>query len=151
MLDREALLESVGPEARLEEEPELYVRAMLVHEGLCENARADGRDPVELRLGSGHAVAGAVWTTAAAVPVATVGLWVYGILVALTGAAVVGGLRRWWPTVARRAPRFLPRGRLLGVAAAATAIVVLGVAVIYPIREVRRPDNLGAAAPAVLR
>ncbi len=150
-LDREALVDSVGPEARMEEDPELYVHGMLVHEGL--HARGDTVEPgaVDLRLGPDYAVAGALWTTAAAVPVATIGLWVYGILVAFTGAGVAWGLRRTWPRVARRAPSFVPRGRLLGAAAAAVAIALLGLAVIYPIREIRRPDDLGAARPAVVR
>jgi hypothetical protein len=150
-LDREALFESVGSVARLEEEPNLYVRGMLVHEGLRAHAGVDGRGPIELRLDSGHAVGGALWTTIAAAAIAAVGLWLYGLLVALTGAGVAWGLRRWWPTVARRAPRFLPRGRLLGAAAAAAAITLLGIAVIYPIREIRRPDNLSLSAPAVVR
>ena len=94
-LDGEALLNSVGPEARLEAEPGLYVRGMLTHEGLTSHGGDNGHGPVELRLGSRHAVAGAWWTTAGAAAVATIGLWVYGLLVAATGATVAWALRRW--------------------------------------------------------
>jgi hypothetical protein len=145
------LIESVGPCAQLEEDPDLYVHGMLLHEGLRLDGAADEEDLVELRLRHGYAVAGALWTTAAAVPIATIALWVYGVMVALTGGVVAWALKRWWPAIARRAPGFLPRGRPLGAVAAALAIVVLGVAVIYPVRELRRPDTLGAVALAVAR
>jgi hypothetical protein len=148
---RDALLEAIGPAALLEEDPDVYVHGMLVHEGLRLDAGTHENDFVELRLAHGHAVAGALWTTAAAVPIATIALWAYGVMVALTGGAVAWALRRWWSAVARHAPGFLPRGRPIGAVAAATAIVLLGVAVIYPIRETRRPDYLGVVPPAVAR
>jgi hypothetical protein len=148
-IDRGSLLESMGPSMQREEEPDLYINGMLVHEGLRADAATDDGGAVELRLDPGLAVAGALWTTAAVLPVATIAFWVYGVLVALTGGAVAWGIRRWWPVIARTAPRFVPRGRLLGALAAGAAIAVLAAAVIYPIREIRRPDYLDAAPPAV--
>jgi hypothetical protein len=150
-IEPHALLKSVGPSAQREADPDLYVHGMLVHEGLRLDDAADEDDVVELELRHDHAVAGALWTTAAAVPIATIAFWAYGVMVALTGGAVAWALRRWWPVIARRAPGFLPRGRLLGAVTAATAIVLLGVAVLYPIREIRRPDNPGAVARALAR
>jgi hypothetical protein len=148
-IDRGSLLESMGQSLQREEEPDLYIRGMLVHQGLRADAATDDEGVVEVKLNPGHAVAGALWTTAAVLPVATIAFWAYGVLVALIGGAVAWGIRRWWPVIARTAPRFVPRGRLLGTLAAGAAIAVLVAAVIYPIREIRRPDHLGAAPPAV--
>jgi hypothetical protein len=149
-MDRDSLRELVGGCAQREEDPDLYLHGMLVHEGLRVETSADDPSVVELKLRPGYAVAGALWTTAAAFPVAAVGLWAYGAMVVVTGGAIAWALRRWWEKIARSAPGFLPRGRLLGAAAAAAAIIVLGAAVIYPIREIRRPDHLAVVLSAVI-
>ena len=150
-IDRDALLQTVGEQAQLEEDPDLFVRGMLLHEGLRARARADEREVIELELASGPAMAGAIWATAGAALVAAVGLWAYGLMVGLTGGAVAWAIRRWWRVIARRAPSYLPRGRVLGVVAAAGAILVLSAAVIIPIREIRRSEYLNVVAPAVIR
>jgi len=143
-MDRAELLRAVGPPAAAQEpDPDAYVRGLLLHEGLRCTAAAGG-DQVELRLEPGRALAGALCVVVPAVVVAFAGLWLYGLVVALAGGAAAFAVRRRWPLVARRAPRAIPRGWLLGAVAAGAAVVLVAVAVVWPVREARRPDNLGS-------
>jgi hypothetical protein len=146
-LDRGELLRAVGPAAEAHEpEPRVYAEGMLVHEGLrCAPPLAAGEREVELSLRPGRAILGALCVLVPATLVAFKGLWIYGIVVALAGAAVVWALGRWWHALARRAPRVIPRGFFLGVAAAVAAVGLVGVAIVLPVREARRPGVVVAA------
>jgi hypothetical protein len=150
-IDRDELVRLVGPPPEAHEpDPPGYARGLLIHEGLrCVPPLATAKGPVELRLEPDHALAGALFVLVPAVIAGVAGLWLYGLLMALTAAAVLFALRRRWPLLARRAPRVVPRGRLFGLLVAALAVAIVAVAVVWPVREARRPDNLGAVVVVV--
>jgi hypothetical protein len=140
-IQRDELVRLVGPAAEAEEpDPPAYVRGMLLHEGLRSvPPPAPGEREVELSLRPGRAMAGAVLVMAPAALVAYRGLWLYGLVVALAGVAVVWALSRRWAWVARRAPRLIPRGFVLGAAVGVAAVGLVGVAVVLPVRAARTP------------
>ena len=148
-LNRDDVLRAVGPDpAAREEDPIAYAHGMLVHEGLrCTPPLASAQDDVELRLDNFWALSTAVAVLVPATAVAAAGLWVYGLTVLAAAAFVAWLLTRRWPTVARRAPAVVPRGRLLGLFAALAVLVIVGAAIVYPVREARRPDNLVVVLP----
>jgi hypothetical protein len=140
-LERRELLRAVGPaEDAGEPDPRAYAHGMLVHEGLrCRPPlTADERD-VQVTLVPDRALAGALCVLVPAAFAAAQGLWLYGVAVALAGAAVVWALSQRWRGLARRAPRVIPCGFLLGVAAGLAVVALVGVAVVLPVREARTP------------
>lgn len=117
-----------------------YTGAWLRHHGLvAEPGPEEGERSV--RLSPWFAVQGAAALGLVVVIVALAGRPLYGAVALgflVVGCGAIVGL---WPVLARRAPRWLPRGRLLGAVAIIPALVVAAIVV-----AVLRQQHIHASA-----
>jgi hypothetical protein len=123
-----------NPNAR---DPERYTESLLAQHGLRATPRltADKTPPdVRLEPTAGYAVQGAFIVALLATLVGFAGYWVYGIVFAITGALAMALVAWRFDDLRRWAPPVVPRGRLLGAAAASALILLAGLLVVLPIR-----------------
>jgi hypothetical protein len=134
-------------------DPGQVAQAVLVHHGIDAAPRlpdAEPDSPVELRLTPRYAIQGAIALTALATVVGFVGRPLYGLVLALAGGSGFAILMVRGEWVERSAPRWIPRGRILGASVAAVPALIATLVVILPLRaHYRHTSNAGNAAALV--
>ncbi len=147
-VDRDELLDTLARSAEGEDEADraAYAQAVLTQHGVATDPalrRAEPGQTVILRPSHDFQIEGAGIIALLAVIVGVRYYWLYGLVMAMTGAAglfVVIRRPHWYE---RRIPEAFPRGRLLGASLMGALVILVGVAVILPIRVTRR----GAGKP----
>ncbi|MDP9345672.1 MAG: hypothetical protein M3P44_08100 [Actinomycetota bacterium] len=134
-------------------EPDRVAQAVLAHHGIEADPPlhdAGPSDTVTLRITHRYAIQGALVLAAAAIVVGFVGRPLYAVVLGLAAGAGVAllALRGTW--LEHAAPRWIPRGRLLGALVTAVPVVLVGAAVILPLRaHYRHQSDSGGAAELV--
>jgi len=159
---REQLLERLGPPplpdatpAERDEAAAAYAQALLTQDGLVADppaTRAPAGTAVRLRPSSRLAFQGVAAVTLLAAVVAAAAHWSYGLALLVGGAVACWPLARRPDLVARLVPRWVPRGRALGVAVALPALLAAACLLAFPLWLARSSGGGDeAAATARLR
>jgi hypothetical protein len=127
-------------------DPDEYFGAWLRHHGLlAEEPPADGGGARTVTLSPRFALQGAAGLGVLAILIAFAGRPVYGVVTLVLVAAGCGALLGAWPALAARAPRALPRGRLLGITAIVPVLVV-ALVIVAILRHKHEQDGVKGAA-----
>jgi hypothetical protein len=130
-------------------DPDEYFGAWLHHHGLVVRATAredeSEDDAVAVALSPRFALQAAAALGLIVAIVAAAGRPIYGAVTLLLSAAACGGLVLAWPVLSARVPRWLPRGRLLGLVAIVPALIV-ALAVVVVLRHHYEQGDAQAAA-----
>lgn len=142
-LPRDRYLERFSPPPDLgaDVRPDVYARSLLAMHGMRPHSR---NGDVRVEPTPRYAIQGAIAVSVVAALLAFPGFWAYGLIFLAAGGIAVALLATRFGLVARLAPGWLPRGRLLGGVLAAALIVVAGLAVVLPIRMARTPGTVVA-------
>jgi hypothetical protein len=155
-LPRDEVVHQLAPPSVNGDDPEetaRYAQALLLLHGVRARPRLSDAGAVRttLHLDRGLALQGAVVVAFLALVVGAVGRPLYGLLLGAAGALGVALVAWRFDWLDQRAPRIVPRGRTLGALAAGLPVVVMGLAVVLPIRESRRDDGDRAKAESLLQ
>lgn len=154
-LDREELLDALARSAEAEDEADraAFAQALLTQHGVSTDPalrRAAHGQPVTLRPSHHFQIEGAAAIALLGVIVGLRFYWLYALVMALAAGAGLLVVIRHPHSYEQRIPDAFPRGRLLGASLMATLLVLVGVAVILPIRAVRsagsKPRNTAASS-----
>lgn len=154
-VDRDELLDALARSAEAEDEADraAFAQALLTQHGVATDPalrRATHGQPVTLRPSHHFQIEGAAAIALLGVIVGLRFYWLYALVMALAAGAGLLGVIRHPHSYEQRIPDAFPRGRLLGASLMATLLVLVGVAVILPIRAARsagsKPRNTLASS-----
>jgi hypothetical protein len=131
-----------------------FAQATLTQHGLRVQPRLTDNAPggaVSLRADNVLALQASASLTLVAAVVGLYGYWLYGLLMAIAGSIAVSVLTWRWEALDRGAPRWLPRGRAIGVAVTAPLLAVAVIGGVLPIRQHRKHTANSGTAAALVR
>lgn len=152
--DRDELARVFGSDGAADGDEPAFADAYLRLHGFRTRPKIGAAAPgvqVELRYGSRLALETAIIISLIVFIPAAAAYWVYGLAVAGAGVVAALVLARAWHRVDHTLPAVVPRGRAAGAAIVIPALIVVGLAVVLPVRQHRIDQASTSSAAALVR